>query len=357
MWEIRQFEDAIAISSSESFRALSSAVYNGGYRECAAIVNVHVGLDYDHEDPIADLIKRISEMGFDPEKSIGMMTAVDMENAVIEEGDGVTAVITAGLSNPATADFGTINIILLTAGFMTEAAMANAIITATEAKTAALIDLDARTGDIKRTSFVTGTTTDSVVVASFGDENSDLIEYTGLATPIGAEIGRLVKKGVRRAIELQEKISLKRKVIDRLHERGINLDDMVDCGMSLYIGDDPASVSGRLKSGIEDALMDVNIESLMIAAMRLEEEVYAGRICGLNDPDPVYLLADELIGIAIAEYIAGSRGLFNFTQYDQKKPGILSKLGPFLDDAIGGLVAGVMSDIFNHDVEACPDGE
>jgi len=349
MWEIRQFEDAILISSSERFRALSSAVHNGGYREGVAIVNVHVGLDYDHEDPIADLINRISEMGFHPEKSIGMMTAVDMKNAIIEEGGGVTAVITGGLTNTATADFGTINIILLTTGFMTEAAMANAIITATEAKTAALIDLDARTGDIKRTSFVTGTTTDSVVVASFGDENSDLIEYTGLATPIGAEIGRLVKKGVGRAIELQEKISLKRKVIDRLSERGIKLDDMVDCGMTLYIGDNPESVRSRLEAGIENALRDVNICSLMIAAMRLEEEADAGRIYGLDHPDPVYLLADELIGITIAEYLAGSRGLFNFTQYDQKKPGILSRLGPFLDDAVGGLVAGVMSDMFNHE--------
>jgi alpha-ribazole phosphatase CobZ len=110
----------------------------------------------------------------------------------------------------------------------------------------------------------------------------------------------------------------------------------------------------KLKSGIKDALMDVNIESLMLASMRLDEEADSGRIYGLNDPDPVYLLADELIGIAIAEYIAGSRGLFNFTCYDQQKPGILSILGPYLDDAIGGLVAGVMSDIFNRE-EVCFD--
>ncbi|VUT27671.1 MAG: Adenosylcobinamide amidohydrolase [Candidatus Syntrophoarchaeum sp. GoM_oil] len=356
MWEIGLQDDALVVSSGERFRVLSSAVFNGGYQEISAIVNIHVGLDYDHEDPIRDLINRIKKMGFDPDDAIGMMTAVDMENAVIEEGKDLTAVITGGLTNPATADFGTINIIILTKGYMTEPAMANAIITATEAKTAALIDLDARVGGINGTSFVTGTTTDSVAIASFGREGADVIEYAGLATQVGSEIGRLVRCGVKRAIELQDGTVVKRKVIDRLSERGIYLDDMAEVGMALYIGNDFGSVKEKLISGIEHALKDVNVESLIIAAMRLEEEADSGRLYGLNDPDPVYLVADELIGIGIAEYIAGSRGLFNFTRYDQQKPGILSTLGPYLDDAIGGLVAGVMSDIFNRE-EVCFDDE
>ncbi|HEC57498.1 MAG TPA: hypothetical protein ENI32_06420 [Candidatus Syntrophoarchaeum butanivorans] len=356
MWKITRGDETIVVSSEGPFRVLSSAVLNGGYRTASGIVNVHVGMDYDHEDPVEYLRTKARELGLDPDTTIGMMTAVDMENGVIEEGDGVTAVITAGLSNPAVADTGTINIILLVNAHLTESAMANAIITATEAKTAALIDLDVRTGDINGTSFITGTTTDAVAVASFGDESPSRIEYAGLATPIGSEIGRLVRRGVKRAIELQEGISPRRKPIDRLRERGIRLDDMLDLGIALYIGDEPESVREELRSGIEKALEDVNIESLIVAAMRLEEEAAAGRIYGLNHTDPVYLLADELIGIAIAEYIAGSRGLFNFARYDQKKPGILSRLGPYLDDAIGGLVAGVMSDLFNRKEDA-RDGE
>ena len=34
---------------------------------------------------------------------------------------------------------------------------------------------------------------------------------------------------------------------------------------------------------------------------------------------------------------------FEFFYYDTKKPGILSRLGVFMDDAIGGLIAGCMS--------------
>jgi alpha-ribazole phosphatase CobZ len=62
--------------------------------------------------------------------------------------------------------------------------------------------------------------------------------------------------------------------------------------------------------------------------------------------DPVCLVADELLGIDIAEYIAGSRGVFEFVRYDKAKPGVLGKLPPFLDDVVGGLIAGIMSKIY-----------
>ncbi len=64
--------------------------------------------------------------------------------------------------------------------------------------------------------------------------------------------------------------------------------------------------------------------------------------------DPVFLLSDEIIGMAIAECIGGTYARFEFTRYDQKKPGILSKLGPFLDDAIAGLIAGCTSRLYSE---------
>jgi phosphatidylglycerophosphatase A len=58
------------------------------------------------------------------------------------------------------------------------------------------------------------------------------------------------------------------------------------------------------------------------------------------------LVADELIGIAIATYIGGSRGMFEFVRFDQVKPGILKQLPPLTNDAIGALVAGASSNIY-----------
>ncbi|AAL80957.1 hypothetical protein PFDSM3638_04145 [Pyrococcus furiosus DSM 3638] len=75
-------------------------------------------------------------------------------------------------------------------------------------------------------------------------------------------------------------------------------------------------------------LNDINIQALLTAALLLEESFKV-------EVDPVNLVADELIGINIAEYIGGKIALFNFFYYDTKKPGILKELPPFLDDAIG----------------------
>ena len=55
--------------------------------------------------------------------------------------------------------------------------------------------------------------------------------------------------------------------------------------------------------------------------------------------------------MAIAECIGGTYARFEFTRYDQKKPGILSTLGPFLDDAVAGLIAGCTSRLYTECVE------
>lgn len=44
----------------------------------------------------------------------------------------------------------------------------------------------------------------------------------------------------------------------------------------------------------------------------------------------------------------GARGIFEFIRFDQAKPGILKKLGPIMNDAIGGLIAGVSSNMYTH---------
>ena len=43
--------------------------------------------------------------------------------------------------------------------------------------------------------------------------------------------------------------------------------------------------------------------------------------------------------------------IFEFIRYDQAKPGILRKLGPIANDAIGGLIAGVSSRIYSGALE------
>jgi adenosylcobinamide hydrolase len=94
---------------------------------------------------------------------------------------------------------------------------------------------------------------------------------------------------------------------------------------------------------------------MMYAAINMEEMGNRDEMFGLDDgrflEDPVHLVADELLGIALAEYIAGTKGLFEYVRYDKKKPGILGTLGPFLDDIVASLIGSIMSRIYTELLE------
>jgi len=68
------------------------------------------------------------------------------------------------------------------------------------------------------------------------------------------------------------------------------------------------------------------------------------------EKDLTYLIADEVIGMAIAKYVGGYKGSFDYVRYDKAKPGILGVLGPFMDDVIAGLIGGVSANMYTRAV-------
>ncbi len=136
----------------------------------------------------------------------------------------------------------------------------------------------------------------------------------------------------------------------RLLEKGIGREAIVASAMELYVphGLDADAAAVRLHEKIGKALDDPNVSSLLLGALLLEEELYWKRQNSEIADDPVFLLSDEIIGMAIAEVIGGTYARFEFTRYDQKKPGILATLGPFLDDAVAGLIAGCTSRLYSE---------
>lgn len=97
---------------------------------------------------------------------------------------------------------GTINIILLTNVTLTDGALARSIITATEAKTAALQDMDARSS-ISPENQATGTGTDNVIIIS-GIDPDKLVSHTGGHTKLGELIGATTKTAVTDTIKKHE---------------------------------------------------------------------------------------------------------------------------------------------------------
>jgi hypothetical protein len=117
---------------------------------------------------------------------------------------------------------GTINIIVFIDGDPTDSCMVAALITATEAKSAALRDFDVRsryTGDS-----ATGSVTDSVTVASTG-KGKNLI-LGGPASKLGKLVGSCTRQAVSEALLKQEPFWGTRTVLDRLKERHLPIEKL-----------------------------------------------------------------------------------------------------------------------------------
>ena len=140
-----------------------------------------------------------------------------------------------------------------------------------------------------------------------------------------------------------------------LEKKGISLKDLIDTALELFVPhpglDTEEQATEMLREEFLDALSDVNVSTLEVACFRAQEDAENGLIPGLSKERFLGrpgLVADELLGLAIANYLAGAKGIFEFTRFDQAKPGILKKLGPITNDAIGGLVAGVSSNVYTR---------
>ncbi len=145
------------------------------------------------------------------------------------------------------------------------------------------------------------------------------------------------------------------EIESRLREKGVTEAAIAEAAMALYVphGMDAPEAEEVFRKILARAFADPNVSSLLLGAILLEDELYVRRKDSEIASDPVFLLSDEIIGMAIAECIGGTYARFEFTRFDQKKPGILSRLGPFLDDAVAGLIAGCSSRLYSECVERC----
>jgi alpha-ribazole phosphatase CobZ len=100
------------------------------------------------------------------------------------------------------------------------------------------------------------------------------------------------------------------------------------------------------------ALSDPNLALLIYAGVLLESEGARGLLPNLlpsdYENDLTCLIADEVLGLAIAKYVGGYKGLFDYVRYDKAKPGILGRLGPFMDDVVAGLIGGVSANMYTR---------
>ncbi|MDR3063863.1 MAG: phosphatidylglycerophosphatase A [Methanobrevibacter sp.] len=165
------------------------------------------------------------------------------------------------------------------------------------------------------------------------------------------EIEKNMKALIEKSCEkFFEEINIDFGILDYINSKEITIKQLVDSGMELLVGvEDSEEIREKLYSQILLSLTDINVIALITAAIECEEVFMNKRLREVNvDDDPAYLYTDEVLGLAIANQIAGTKATFNFKRYDEKKPGILSKLDPMSDDIFAGLIAGSMSKIFDE---------
>ncbi|MCM1949567.1 adenosylcobinamide amidohydrolase [Streptomyces sp. G2] len=184
------------------WRAVSSAVLGGGIGERAWVMNAQVAHGYTRTDPEAHLAALARRAGLDG-PGVGLMTAAEVARHGAARDGGVDAVATAGIDVrgwaaapgggvPGPQAPGTINIVVTVPAPLTDAALVNAVATATEAKVQALLDagLDC-----------SGTPTDAVCVLARTPRPGGPVEpFAGPRSLWGARLARAVHRAVGDAL-------------------------------------------------------------------------------------------------------------------------------------------------------------
>lgn len=149
-----------------------------------------------------------------------------------------------------------------------------------------------------------------------------------------------------------------RDIKDVLSRIGITLDDIVSSALELYFPHPGVETREKaeavFRKELNLALSDPNLALLIYAGVLLESEGSKANLPNLRqsdyDNDLTCLIADEVLGMSIAKYVGGYKGVFDYVRYDKAKPGILGRLGPFMDDVIAGLIGGVSSNMYTRAV-------
>lgn len=244
---VYRYEKSIVMYFQGKRKVLSTSVFNGGYREDLQAVFNHDGtrgagmscemLASTYDEHMKIVARRI---GLEPNFVTGMGTAASMENVSIHtmsyEDLRVTALVTGGIEinggrvgDPATHykplekpdKLGTINIMLLLDADMPAGTMARALVTCTEAKTAAIQELMA--GSNYSVGLATGSGTDQTIIIA-NAESTLYFEGAGKHAKLGELIGKVVMKAVKEALNKQSGLNpqYQHSVLERLKRFGIS---------------------------------------------------------------------------------------------------------------------------------------
>jgi adenosylcobinamide amidohydrolase len=280
-----------------------------------------------------------------------MMTAAEMRNLKMSNCKhhnstlnvyvtaGVDIGVTAGEATVSTrktplSKLGTINVILVIDGNLTDGCMVDAAKTITEAKSVALRELDVRSrfsGDL-----ASGTMTDAIAVACTG--RGKPIKFSGTGTALGEIMGKMVKDSLKDALKKQSGIVASRPLTQRLKERGILVADLATLFSEIH-----PTICQKLEKmkafedKLQETLDDPEISQFVITALRIDEDIKTGSIpIVASDRIPI----GEVLQAAVVSYVGEKKIAQNAVKYE-KNPNLASRLGPVTRNVLSGIMIAV----------------
>lgn len=266
-----------------------------GEREGIAIVGNHGSpppcWSVGHREGLQGVMQRIHHaLALTPRETSLLLTGADLDNLAVGKAQfkemTVYALVTAGVEGNAIRSAfdegrfyepGTINMILLTNMALSPRAMSRAVISATEAKSAALQDLDIRSRGAPLLWQATGTGTDEIIVVQ---GRGPLLDNAGGHSKLGELIGRAVYQAVQEGILRQNSKRKGRNVLVRLQERGVTPTDLIRC----FPGANERSEeeSRRALGILEEILLDPRYTAFVESSLALSDSWESGQVTDLD---------------------------------------------------------------------------
>ena len=287
--------NVLGVFSEKPLKTVSSAFHNGGgIKDTSVILNVEVPKGYGdtslHMNPdelILDSSKKFGVTG----DFVSMVTAARVKNFALaskREGDlGVSVIATAADDEGNTCDHaesagepidgqvvetGTINIIVIIDGNPTDSCLVSSIITSTEAKSAAMLELDIRSR--YSGTAATGTITDAIVVAETCKGPS--VWFGGPASKLGQLVASCTRQAVLEAIMKGRECSPKRSLLDRLAARHLSVEKIAhELAKIERFNANSEKLSAIISSMIQSK---PQYAAVLFSAVKLDEEVQNGTL-------------------------------------------------------------------------------
>ena len=318
---VHRYSKSIVVPFTGRRRVLSTCPLNGGYQEDLTAVfnndgNPGAGIACKLRAPTYEehMALVAEEIGLDLATAAGMSTAASMERVSVKteqfEDLIVTAVVTGGIEvnggrvgdpaswyevngQPKEVKLGTINIMLFINTDMSKGGLTRALVTCTEAKTAALQELMAPSR--YSMGLATGSGTDGTIVVCNAESDMRLTN-AGKHSKLGELIGIAVKNAVKEALKLQTGLCPQRQhnVLKRIDRFGITEETLWEA----YRGN-----SGELtRADYADRLFHISGDGNAVVAVSLYVHLMDQLMWELISPEDAMDTGDKVIGIIKGEH-------------------------------------------------------